>query len=105
LQSFIVHKESTDEFEWQKLSINDGLLEDIFNEHIPDGGSIDPILDMVEKATDVQIETGQYVHVNGESLDDYQIIQEDGGLYEMSMDPNIKVGEAEVNDYLSQVSS
>lgn len=93
-----------EELEGIATGISDSILENIFNEHVPSGGSIDPILDMVEKTTDLQIDTGKNVHVYGEDLESYQMaVAEDDTLYEMSADPETTVGEEEVENYLADL--
>ena len=101
LRSFIIDNDFTDGLEGSMWGISDSILENIFNEHIPSGGSIDPILDMLEKTVDLQIDTGKNVQVYGEDLENYQIaVAEDEGLYEMSRDPETQVTEQEVENYL-----
>jgi len=102
LQSFIDQTGDSDNLQRRKLGISDNILEEIFNDHIPSGGSIDPILDMFEKAADVQLETEKYVQLYGESLAEYHLAVGDEELYNMGMTPGSNVGAEEVEEYISE---
>lgn len=103
LVSFISSGEA-DELDWPKVSISDNILEDVFNDHVPSGGSIDPIIGMIERTVDLQMNTDNYIQVYGEDLENYQIaVTEDEELYDMSMDPETQVTEEEVENYLTDL--
>lgn len=104
LRSFIIDNDYTDGLEGSRWGISDSIMEDVFNEHVPSGGSIDPIMDMLEKATDLLIDTGENIQVYGEKLENYQIaVSGDQELYDMSMDPETQVTEEEVENYLTDL--
>ncbi|WP_135536124.1 hypothetical protein [Halostella pelagica] len=97
------------EINTDKISISDPVLEDIYNEHVPEGESVDPILDMVMKAGQKQIETGEHIQIYGDKL---EYNQEDevfegveyavnnGTLKEHSMEEETTVTVEHVNQYL-----
>jgi len=95
------HADIDEELEGIATGISDTILEDIFNEHVPSGGSINPVLDMVEKSIDLKQDTGKHVQVYGEDLENYEMaVTENDELYQISMDPETTVGEEEVEAVL-----
>lgn len=84
--------------------MSDNLLEQIFNEHIPSAGPIDPVLDLIGKATSVHIETEKYVQVYGESLEHYHLAVGDRELYEMGMTSRINAVAEDVEEYVSETT-
>ncbi len=91
------------------ISLSDPLLENIYNTHIPEGEAADPIIDMMLKASQLQIETGEHVQVYGDSLDYNQEDEvfegaayavNDGELHNMSMDPETRLTMDSVDSFL-----
>jgi hypothetical protein len=105
LEGFIAKRDNPEPFQWQHIGISDNILEDLFNKHVPQKGSIDPIMDMMEEAIDLQIDTEGYVQVYGDSLDNYEMaVTRDEGLYEQNMDQDTTVTEQTVENYLTQTA-
>ena len=104
LEGFIAKRDNPEPFQWQHIGISDNILEDLFNKHVPQKGSIDPIMDMMEEAIDLQIDTEGYVQVYGDSLDNYEMaVTRDEGLYEQNMDQDTTVTEQTVENYLADL--
>lgn len=92
------------EIQGQVLDFSDPILEDVFNNHIPKGGSIDPILEMTERGADLLVDTEYNVQMYGESLEDYETtVTKDQKLYEMSRDPGTTVTEQTIENYLTDL--
>ncbi|WP_144060731.1 hypothetical protein [Salinarchaeum sp. Harcht-Bsk1] len=105
LQGFIDQDaDDLDNLQRRKLGISNNLLEEIFNDHIPSAGSIGPILDLIEKAADVQLETGKHIQAYGESLEHYRLAVGDQELYDMGMTPGSNVDAEAVESYISETT-
>ncbi|WP_135536126.1 hypothetical protein [Halostella pelagica] len=109
LIGFVDRSNTEDHLEFEKFSISDPVLEDIYNEHVPEGESVDPILDMVMKAGQKQIETGEHVQIYGDELEyneDEEVFEglgyavNNGVLHEHSMEEKTAVTVEHVNQYL-----
>ncbi|WP_135536125.1 hypothetical protein [Halostella pelagica] len=92
-----------------KVSISDPVLENIYNEHVPEGESVDPIIDMVMKAGQKQIETGEHIQIYGDELqynqesevfEGVEYAVNNGVLHEHSMEEKTAVTAEHVNQYL-----
>jgi len=115
LLSFITHDRGADGYDWE-FSFNDSIHEFIFNEHVPERGSVDPILDLSEKMIDAQMETGEYIVAVGEDIevtenqygeevfDGVELYAGDEELYQMSMDEDITLTHESVESYMQQTA-
>ncbi|WP_164471874.1 hypothetical protein [Halosimplex salinum] len=69
----LVHPINGPELTHRKIELEDQLLDDIYNRHIrQNDGSADPIIEMVERAADYQLETNEEIELHG-TLDDYSL--------------------------------
>ncbi|WP_135536123.1 hypothetical protein [Halostella pelagica] len=109
LIGFVDRSNTEDHLEFEKFSISDPVLEDIYNEHVPERESVDPILDMVMKAGQKQIETGEHVQIYGDGLEyneDEEVFEgveyavNNGVLHEHSMEEGTTVTAEHINQYL-----
>ena len=93
-----------EEIQGQVLDFSDPILKDVFNNHVPNKGSIDPILEMTERGADLLVDTEYNVQMYGESLEDYEAaVTKDQELYEKSRDPDTTVTEQPVENYLADL--
>lgn len=99
------------------ISISDPVLENIYNEHVPEGEAANPIIDMVMKASQLQIETGEYVQVYGDSLEynqDEEVFEgleyaiNEGNIYSLhnrSMDADTRLTKDRVDRFLKEAAT
>ncbi len=112
-----IDRSDTEQIDKTAISISDPVLEQIYNKHIPEGESGDPIIDMAMKASQLQIETGEHVQVYGDNLEyneedevfegvEYAI--NEGNIYSlhnMSMDAETRLTKDRVDRFLEEAAA
>lgn len=106
---YFVHRSNDlfngENIDFDKIGFSDPMLEFTYNDHILENdGHVDPVVEMVEKAGDYQLEESEYVTAVGDSWDELEFMagQE---IYEAAVDQEVRLTKDKAYDILGQTAA